>query len=496
MRRAGAEVLKWAQRQAGTPLLPAAWEGETFDQPLPGRDPSAIRLRSSESDLWALRINRPDRDVPGRTWATEVVIGHVLGKPAQFSTRLIVATDEPELSIEPAVPGFIRQVATKCGLMVGGQSAAPVPTVYRTSDEADELIDHLLAPDRVLPTFILTSVQGATSSPVDPGPLHGFLLGLAHVAVAHSDACWMLTERLGKRLSVFGGAVRVYMPGFDEAADPFAHPLVMASALASQGGWERTQRWLREMAAQASLRRTRLDTDVLPFAAIRAANLELLQTKLRDEDASEVDQLAAAVEQIQALHGQIRGLKAEQEYYVGEYERERERAEVAENQSQKAAWRIQQLTNQIRTNGGDPDQDTVLPATWNEFADWCNEQLAGRLVLAPAAHRGVRKPLFDEVEIAARSLLWLATDGRDRFINGGGSLSNVRVLDGIENTPCGADAYEFDWNGRRYSADWHVKNGGNVRDPIRCLRIYYCFDPQTQQVVVSDMPAHRRTGAS
>ena len=39
-------------------------------------------------------------------------------------------------------------------------------------------------------------------------------------------------------------------------------------------------------------------------------------------------------------------------------------------------------------------------------------------------------------------------------------------------------------------------SGGNTRDPSRCLRIYYCFDEQTQQIIVSDMPAHRRTAAS
>lgn len=75
-------------------------------------------------------------------------------------------------------------------------------------------------------------------------------------------------------------------------------------------------------------------------------------------------------------------------------------------------------------------------------------------------------------------------------------MSNVTIMDGIQNASCGADTYDFDWNGRKFSADWYIKNGGNTRDPIRCLRIYYCFDPQTQQIIVSDMPAHRRTGAT
>ena len=43
---------------------------------------------------------------------------------------------------------------------------------------------------------------------------------------------------------------------------------------------------------------------------------------------------------------------------------------------------------------------------------------------------------------------------------------------------------------------WHLKNGGNVRDPKRCLRIYYFWEPDTQRTVIDHLPAHRRTGAT
>lgn len=71
--------------------------------------------------------------------------------------------------------------------------------------------------------------------------------------------------------------------------------------------------------------------------------------------------------------------------------------------------------------------------------------------------------------------MWLATEGINRFANGGGSLSDVPILNGIQNAPCGADANEFRWSGRTHSADWHMRNGGNTRDPSRCLRIYYYY---------------------
>ncbi len=82
-------------------------------------------------------------------------------------------------------------------------------------------------------------------------------------------------------------------------------------------------------------------------------------------------------------------------------------------------------------------------------------------------------------------------------MNGGeGSLREEPVEDGIKNAHCGRDQYDVTWQGALYTADWHIKNGGNTRDPRRCLRIYYFWDPSTQQIVVTDMPAHKVTDAS
>lgn len=495
-RAAAGEVLRWAEVRAGQRLPPRAWAGETFDLPLPGRDPSAIRLRAGESDLWALRIHDPDKTVPGRAWTTEIVIGHVPNKPPQFSSRLLVATPERELSIDPAVPSFVRQIARKCGLAVGSQVSSPVESHFRVSEEADALVDHLLNPERLLPTVVLTVPEGGSAPLVNARKLAGALTGLAHLAVVQPAAAWRLTERLGKRLSVFGGAIRVYRPAFDYAADPFAHRLVLSGEVGSHGGVDRTSRWIQEIVAQYSLKRTRLGDDVLPFSSIRAAQLEFQQSSLLTSNASDSDQLAAAFETIRALKREVEELKVEQSYYIDEFSKERERAEFAESQAQRSSYRIQQLTERIKLKGEDPDRDVVTPEDWIDFATWCEEYLAGRLVLAPNARRGVRKPLFNDVQTAANCLLWLANEGRDRFINGGGTLSNIPVFEGVENAPCGGDVFEFEWSGRRLSAEWHIKAGGNTRDPARCLRIYYCFDDQTQQIIVADMPAHRRTGAT
>jgi hypothetical protein len=489
------EALVWARKQVGTNLPKEAWEGESFDLPLPGRDPSAIRLRTATSDLWCLRLHRPDRDVAGRAWTTEVVLGHIPGQKVRFSTRLVAATDEANLDILPAVPGLVRQIAQKCGLRVGTQPIASKPLAVQTHDGAAALIDHLIDPGRILPTFVLTCSEKTMAPSVDADALGAQLLGLAHVVVAQPDACWMLTEQLGKRLSVFGGAVRVYQPGFDEASDPFAHRLVLGATLVLPEAKADTEAWLRRLAALHSLNRTRLGHDVLTFTEIRSASLQARQAAI-PEAATASEKLKAANESISALNVQLAELKNANDKQFSQYTDECERAEAAEAGARAAARRIQHLIAWLRAAGGDPDEGIALPDVWKNFAAWCESQFAGRLVLAPSARRAIRKAEFGDPPTAARCLLWLATEARDRFIHGGGSISNVGISDGLQNAPCGADTFTFDWEGQSCVADWHVKNGGNTRDPVRCLRIYYGFDEQTQQIVVAQMPDHRRTGAT
>jgi hypothetical protein len=234
---------------------------------------------------------------------------------------------------------------------------------------------------------------------------------------------------------------------------------------------------------------------VLSFADIRAAEAKVRARSL-GADATQAEQIEAQRAQIAALEAKVAALEAENAYYVEDAATERERAEAAEARARGAESRILDLIAQLRSAETDPDAGIILPKDWRDFGEWCARHLAGRVVLAPRARRMVRDPLYNAPETAAQCLMWLATTGLERFRNGGGPLRNIPILPGIENAPCGADTFAFDWEGRRLQANWHVKTGGNTRAPEACLRIYYAFDEVTGLIVVAEMPAHRRTGAT
>ena len=50
---------------------------------------------------------------------------------------------------------------------------------------------------------------------------------------------------------------------------------------------------------------------------------------------------------------------------------------------------------------------------------------------------------------------------------GHGTLRDEPVEDGVRNAHCGGDQFDLDWQGQRQNAVWHIKSGGNTRDPHR-----------------------------
>lgn len=498
--KARQEVLRWVQRRCGGNLPKEAWDQDSFEYFSGGRNTIGVRIDTGQADIWSVRADDPDKTVPGRTWTTEVVVGRKGDEPPRFSARLLVSTSEGALDIVPHTPGFIQQVAENSVIYANSYAIEVAPKVIQSRNEANTLIEQLLDQNRKLPVFILTVSDKSRDREkpfLDAENLARAVLGIGHIVILPSAYTRVLMERFGRLRSVFGGAVRCYLPGFSEDSSPYGHRLVIAEQLSTREQRAQCERWIRATAAHESIRRNRLGVDVLAFASIRSSSLELKQQRLISEGASDVEKLEIAEARISSLELQLNDDKATLEYFSNEYDKAELRAETAEDQLRASAFRVQQLLDQIRLKGEVVDTNIEPATSWDEFANWADTNLAGRVILTPLARRLVKAPEFEDFSLASKCLLWLANEGRDRRIRGGkGSLREEVISDGIRNAHCGADEFEFDWQGKPYTADWHIKNGGNTRDPTRCLRIYYSWDPITQQIIVAHLPSHRRTGAT
>jgi hypothetical protein len=498
VRIARTAILHWAQNRTTGKLPSEAWNYESFDHLSGGRNCSAVRLLGKTDDIWVMRVEDPDKKVPGRIWTTElaVFLDASIGK---FTARLIVGSPELRLDVEPHVPGVVLQIIDAPGLSAGNFKRLPAkPVIIRTQTDATLLIETLLDPVRKLPTIVLSVPADAPNEyqpAFDAKELARACAGLALVVVLPARFSWALTHRFGKRLSVYEGAARVYLPGFTEDANPFGeHEILLPNQASEEGEGLRRLRWI---AARGSVRRLELGTDVLSYAQLKLRNLELKQRELVQQGAAENEQFIGANQQIALLQEQL----GEAEYWQNEFSRlhtlEQDRAETAEAQLRASGFRIQQLLAELKSVGAAPDTSISLPADWEGFNDWCDEQLAGRVLLTPQARGQIRKAEFKDASQAARCLLWLANDLRQSKLDGaGGTLADRVIEPGVRNAHCGSDAFEIEWQGKTRLVEWHIKNGGNTRDPGRCLRIYYFWDDPSQQAVIAFMPAHRRTEAS
>lgn len=491
------EILKWAQRRSGGQLPTEAMAGRSFELLAAGRNSSAIEVDLPEIQAWALRQEDPDKTVAGRIWTSEAILWRTPDRSPRFAARLIVGSGEAELDIAPAGPGYIRQLVDTVGLTSDGHALSALPWYVSNTDEQDAFLDLLEDPRRRLPVVVMSVVdRNDPQLPINIDRLASGLCGLAHVAAILPETSWALTERFSRRLAVFDGGVRMYMPGFGNDADPYSHPLWLGTKLANGNEATVIDRQIRMRVAQFSTRSIRMGEDILPFAHLRSVSRKAEQERLASSGASDGEKLDAAEARIAALAKELNEAKDLEQYALDEERKAHIRAEEAELRERNATAQVQSLLQRLPVGGEAGDHVESLPHSWMEFEEWCDRALVGRVALTGAARRGCKKALFVDVEQAARCMLWLAGVCRERLQIGGGSLRDESVEDGIRNTPCGSDEFTFDWQSQRLTAGWHVKTGGNTRAPENCLRIYYSWDEQTQQIVVADMPAHRKSGAS
>jgi hypothetical protein len=256
------EALKWAQRRTVGRLPEEAWREESFQHLSSGRTCMGVRAVSDESDIWALRIDDPDKEVPGRVWSTEVVVGKASRNLGVFSLRLLITSPEDQLALDPHSPGIVLQLAQRPGLCAGKYRITAEPTTVRSDADLQALITQLIDPDRKLPLIVL-SVPAFSStpeaSPIDSAVLARATVGLAHVAILPARFTWDLSEQFGKRLSVFEGASRIYLPGFTADSNPFGgHDLFVPKDPYDLSESANILSRLRWSASRASVRRLQL----------------------------------------------------------------------------------------------------------------------------------------------------------------------------------------------------------------------------------------------
>ena len=271
-RLAAYQVLDWAAQGLEKPLPDHARDLRPFKHFTGGVNCTAVSIHDGDRDVWAIRVDRADDFGPKCIRSTEAVVERRVGQRTTLTVRSLADRDPRYDSVPPEVPSFIHRIDGELGLYSLWEKFESTPWLVTTEEDCRKMMAMLVDSTRIWPVFVLTVPEESHDlfTPLlEPEPLAWATTGLARVIVLPHQFTWDLTNRFGKILSVYLGAVRIYLPGFDETADRFAHELVLPRRLEVESDRVAVMAKLQRVAAEASLRRFELGRDIREFAAIR-----------------------------------------------------------------------------------------------------------------------------------------------------------------------------------------------------------------------------------
>lgn len=342
--------------------------------------------------------------------------------------------------------------------------------------------------DRTLPIVVISGQQGLLLHPDLPARMARELTGLALVTVADDEGCWRLTSRLGKLLSCFGGAVRLYWPGFQASDNTLRHLLWTSDRMLS-----RAQTVDAAVLGICNAIRRRLMA-----VSVAALSPPPMIGRIRSAEAKERTESAGRE---LADQSDSRGLT---DLYATDNANLRSQVQTLEEQAQALRQQLYRLqTEAAWADAGDdlqPDSGTppssvleaverarLLFAGLVTFGDDVGRGIAG---LAP--HAGPPEKVFAYLDQLAE----LARVRREGPLGRGMvqwlSARNVEASTESETVTNGRSQMDrciwSDGRGRR-QFELHLKPNDSTH-PDQCVRIYFDWDDASEQLVVGWVGRH------
>jgi hypothetical protein len=295
-----------------------------------------------------------------------------------------------------SVPRIVRLVVER-GAWSGYQQVQSAPTVVASADSVDELVNGmLLDPSRELPVVVIAPlVEGGFA--VEEAALDRLasdLVGMAHVVRIGDPAdTYSLSGHLGRALSCFDGAIRIYWPGFATVTDPYQHPLFLRHRVGL-----RLLAGVRRMVVDHATRRYSAFPEVrglLDQHRYETAHRLLEEHRARTADLEELVKLVdAANRQLEVARDDLAQQLAAKETEVLDVNR---RFQDLESETRRLRWQLQQTKGE---------------ANWAQLAE-------------PTREPGT----FEEAVLRARSQFTTSLEITDN------ALKTARVMNSADNSP-------------------------------------------------------------
>lgn len=501
-----AECLRWLARRAGRTLPEVAWAQGSFElTDIGAQRVGAVSL--SEPRYWAARLDDACKEVPLRTWVTEIGVGLAADGDVLFGARLISATRGEDVPYRRTLPAFVRRILDSGEAELDGVPVTGQPLIVSTRMEVDDLVHLLESRERQSDVVVVALPEGSVNlrdASVDVQLLARELRGVSHVYVLTGAASFELTDLVGRVLSVFRGAVRVYRPGFQGWIDqPTNHPLVLPQRIASWTGGDASNflDWLVDHILARTVQGLGREARLPAYNTVRQMAAQADRAALKSHGGTDKELVKLFEQDNDQLRKELREQKEQYDglLQTADYEREdaESRAATARAQSLEWLYRIRQLEGELRELGA--KRHTPIPNTLDGFEDWCKEQLVGAVEVVNRAVQAVRKSDFHDPEFIYKCLVLLRDAYVPMRVEGSKERREAyeRALQDLqlEESPTGdgikyaADQYSVVYGGARRPLDRHLK-GSNSRDRRYGFRLYFFWDEEGEVVVVGWLPSH------
>lgn len=185
--------------------------------------------------LVGFEVDQPDPEDATWRWRTHIDIG-VEDGGAWLRVRVGLFSPREGLVTRPKVaphrPPVVRRIVDRLDVRIDGRRIGQ-PWVL-TVPEVPGYVRFLTSKDRRLPVLAIS--HDAEGEPfLDRARAADRLLGLAHVVEVDLQSSYAVTDAIGKTLSCYSGAVRMYWPGFAVGDDPYFHRAYVGGSLAYLG---------------------------------------------------------------------------------------------------------------------------------------------------------------------------------------------------------------------------------------------------------------------
>lgn len=448
---------------------------------------SSSIYQDGEERVIRIRWSFPDDNDDGLRWANEVRVG-------QFCDRCgvehLISIESVEYSVSPArllfgSPRAVRDICTRTSATIGQMQVMATPYALE-GDGLNVLLDLLTSNLRKLPVVLISPYARGEPNQIDAEKLARNLAGVAVVVRAEDpELTWDFADEVGRQMSCFNGAARIYWPGFSKEADPRSHRLFLGA-------------WIEQVGPGVAART--IERSIFAVAAFRYVPDERIAEVIRSVEAAERQKL-------------LLRRKAAGDEFLDHYERDLARLEECEKlretlEAENANLRANQRVFFTAGTGG-PEEFTQA-----EEAEGPTLSSVSEAVLA-AAERCRHIEILDSAKSAAEASpfqrphdIFEALTALDEIVdewrvnlkktgNGGAILQHLRDRGWgkrssmrISDTTRGKFRahYEFEYQGRKQLFEPHITIGAG--DPNRCASIHFIFDQDRPKIIVGYVGKH------